>query len=148
MYATTKGKRWAKQHSAQLYPEKQAGTIQQAQTNNTSTQTAQELLIQQLLIQLLQQCQAATQPAHEGILQKADDKNGISSTGLEKMLTMCRCLQGDETELPDWLRICKEKGQLEETKDNIITSTLQKNKIFYDVDCLITAPLLKTIKQC
>eukprot|EP00957_Ditylum_brightwellii_P207433 15352969-Ditylum_brightwellii.AAC.2 len=63
------------------------------------------------------------------------------------MLHMCGLKQGDGDALPDWLHTCSKKGQPEKTKEKVIAATLQSNKVFYDVDCPITAPLLKTIKQ-
>eukprot|EP00957_Ditylum_brightwellii_P159356 12129973-Ditylum_brightwellii.AAC.1 len=60
---------------------------------------------------------------------------------------MCGLLEREEDLLPDLFHLCAKKGQMEDIKDFIITEKLQSNKIYTDVDILVTQQLLKMIRQ-
>eukprot|EP00957_Ditylum_brightwellii_P074006 5623634-Ditylum_brightwellii.AAC.1 len=147
---TREAKTWAKQRFIMLYTKKSRHEMQPDSTTGTTSSPiiTQELLLQTRLKQLQQQqsvveaIQKASKPAH-----KPEELLGMSSSELKKLLKMCGLLEGEEDLLPDLFHLCAKKGQIEDTKDCIITEKLQSNKIYTDVDIPATQQLLKMIRQ-
>eukprot|EP00957_Ditylum_brightwellii_P152193 11586794-Ditylum_brightwellii.AAC.1 len=83
----------------------------------------QNMMFQQMLQQWQVQQNATTQ-AQGDTATKPEDLVGMSKTGLNKTTTMCGICKGDTESLPEWFKLCAEKGQMEETKDSIITQLL------------------------
>jgi hypothetical protein len=85
-------------------------------------------------------------PAVEETVQKPEDKLGMSTTELANTLKMCGLQSGEESLLPAWFEKVNEKGQNDNTRNQIIINTL-KNIMFDDAEIPITAPLLVMIRK-
>ena len=77
---------------------------------------------------------------------KPEDGFGMSSTELATMLSMCGLNTGEEALLPLWFCRINEKGQNDNTRNQIIIQQLQ-NILFKDAEIPITAPLLQMIRK-
>ena len=70
---------------------------------------------------------------------RPEEKFGMSPTELKSTLAMCGLREGEEDLLPEWLVTTNEKGQNDNTRNQIIIATL-KNILFEDAEIPVTAP--------
>jgi hypothetical protein len=135
---TIEARNWAKAKFALIAP---ALTEQRATTDNT-TPTNPELTA------LLQRLAPAATDAVENQDDntKPEDKLGMSPTELRSTLAMCGLREGEESLLPEWFEKINEKGQNDNTRNQIIIATL-KNILFEDAEIPVTAPLLLMIRK-
>ena len=77
---------------------------------------------------------------------KPEDKLGMSPTELRSTIAMCGLREGEESLLPEWFEKVNEKGQNDNTRNQIIIATL-KNILFEDAEIPVTAPLLLMIRK-
>jgi len=75
-----------------------------------------------------------------------EEKYGMSETELSSTLKLCGLKKGDEHLLPAWLLQMSEKGQNDNTRNQIIIKRLQK-VLYDDAEIPITAPLLTMIRK-
>ena len=71
---------------------------------------------------------------------------GMSPTELRLTLRMCGLQEGDEDLLPRWFSATVEKGQTDNTKNQVIISALG-NTIYEDTEITIHAALLQMIRK-
>ena len=77
---------------------------------------------------------------------KPEEKFGMSPTELKSTLAMCGLREGEEDLLPEWFETTNEKGQNDNTRNQVIIATL-KNILFEDAEIPVTAPLLLMIRK-
>jgi hypothetical protein len=137
---TVEARNWATSKFKLLVP-----TLTKADASNTQHQpTNKTTELEDILSRLAPTLAAAPkQPANEI---KPEDKFGMSPTELKSTLAMCGLREGEEDLLPDWLVTTNEKGQNDNTRNQIIIATL-KNILFEDAEIPVTAPLLLMIRK-
>ena len=75
-----------------------------------------------------------------------EEKFGMSATELASTLKLCGLKEGEEHLLPAWLLQMSEKGQNDNTRNQIIIKWLQR-VLYDDAEIPITAPLLTMIRK-
>ena len=89
---------------------------------------------------------AATATDDTSTSTKPEEKFGMSDTELQTTLSMCGLNKGEESLLPTWFEKLNEKGQNDNTRNQVIIKSLQ-NILFEEAEIPITAPLLLMIRK-
>ena len=77
---------------------------------------------------------------------KPEEALGMSATELTNTLSMCGLKPGEEVLLPRWFAKISEKGQNDNTRNQVIIAAL-KNILFDEAEIPITAPILAMIRK-
>ena len=85
-------------------------------------------------------------PADPAATTNPEDRVGMSDTELHTTLAMCGLNKGEESLLPSWFEKLNEKGQNDNTRNQVIIKSLQ-NILFEEAEIPITAPLLLMIRK-
>jgi hypothetical protein len=134
-------RQWAISKFKAMLPEI-ANNAQTAQTNTTAAISTSTL--EQLIRSISTEKTAATTEATT--TSKPEEKFGMSDTELQTTLAMCGLNNGEEELLPSWFEKLNEKGQNDNTRNQVIIKTLQ-NILFEEAEIPITAPLLLMIRK-